>query len=220
MAARIPPSGLREAGTAVGLVPYELLPFRKDVLDGYKTDEKVTPFQAAVMDGIKALQNSDKDFPINETFLLLPEDQLLQEKRRIEGVQKDKVGDAFFQLGKAAEELESLKDDKAREGRYWQAMYDYVLAHLFARQAHILEYSIMLGKIRRDDMPALDNQAHKGWKLATQGKMSDRDAKEVYDKAKQLLRQLSQDHKGTPWEMIGRQEGATQAGLMWAPLAK
>jgi hypothetical protein len=194
-----------------------LPPYPKDAIAAYKDDNMESPFRAAVDDGIKALLKSDKDFTINETFASMPEQQLTQEKRRIEAMQKDKVGDAYFQLGKVAEELEQLKDDKAKESKYWQAMYDYVLARLYARQAYILEYNVMLGKIRRDDMPMLDKQVNKGWKLAAKKDLSDKDAKELADKSKKILETIAKDHKGSPWELIGKRESITSLGLEWTP---
>ena len=220
LANQVPPLILRSRGITTRQLPHELLPYRKEVLDRYKADAKQTPFRAAVEDGIKKLQQSERDFTINETFGIMAELELMQEKRRIEALQKDKVGDAYFQLGKAAEELEELKAEKAKESKYWQATYDYVLASLYARQACVLEYNVMLGRIRRDDLPGMDLDRHKGWRLKHKEKLSDRDALEVADKAKALLKQLSKDHKGTPWEVIARQDSNSPFGLMWVPLPK
>jgi hypothetical protein len=193
-------------------------PYPKDAIKDYKDDGVDTPFREAVKEGIKALNDSDKTFAVNETFTKpANEQQLNMVKKQIEGIQKDKVGEAFFVLNKVAEELEERKAGKDKESKFWQANYDYVLARLYARQAFILEYNVMLGKIRRDDLPMLDPAVHKGWKLAAKKDLSDKDAKENADKSKKLLEKLAQDHKGTPWELIGKREGITALGMEWQP---
>jgi hypothetical protein len=184
-------------------------------------DEKeVTPLRAAVKDAVKALEKSETDFQMMEEFVAVPAVQLILLKKQIETVQKDRVGDAFFHLAKVAEELEERKEQRDKESRYWQANYDFVLAQLYTRQARILEYNVMLGKIRRDDLPDLNPQLHKGWYLKAKEKLSDRDARECADKARELYKRLAEEHKGTPWEMIAKKEGTAPLGLEWVPLGR
>ena len=221
LANQVPPLLLRSRGITTRQLPHELLPYRKELLDMYKTDEKETPLRTAVKDALQVLSRSEaKDLEVKEEQVYVGKEVLAELKRDLETIQRDKIGNAIFQLGRAAEELEELKKDRDREGKLWQANYDYVLARLYARQACILEYSVMLGRIRREDMPALDLERHTGWRLTAKGMMSDRDAQELADKARGLLKKLSGEHKGTPWEVIGRQESNSPFGLTWVPLAK
>ncbi len=184
-------------------------------------DEKEdSAFRAAVKAGVKVLEASDKGFPIMEEFVAVPEVQLALLKKQIENTQKNAVGQAFFDLAKVAEELEERADARAKETLYWQANYDYVLARLYARQARILEYNVMLGKIRRDDLPQLNPQLHKGWRLVGKDQLSDKDAKECADKARKYYKRLLEEHKDTPWELIAKAEVSTKWGLDWVPLGK
>lgn len=183
-------------------------------------DKEETPFRNAVRAAVKTLQTSDDSFPMMEEFVTVPAVQLALLKKQIETIQKDKVGEAYFQLSKISEDLEERKEQRDKEGLYWQANYDYILARLYARQARILEYNVMLGKIRRDDLPELNPQLHKGWRLIAKEKLSDKDAKEAAAKSQGMYKRLAEEHKGTPWELIARKEGSAHCGLEWVPLGR
>jgi hypothetical protein len=222
LVAQVPPLGLRSRGQPTNQLPHELLPYRKDVLAGYQDDGNDSPFRLAVRDALKVLQdNETRDLPIQEEFLAVAQADLNQVKRQIETIQKEKIGEAVFYVLKAAEELEAHKGRRAGESKLWQANYDYVLARLYARAACILEYSLMLGQIRRDNLPTLDPERHKGWRLVTgAGDVSDKDVHELGLKAQKLLRSLAEQHRQTPWEVIGRHEANTSFRLRWVPLKK
>src|SRR5262249_2205684 len=137
-----------------------------------------------------------------------------------ETIQKDKVGEAFFNLAKVSEELEERKTGRDKESLYWQANCGYILARVYARQGRILEKKGALGKNRPPDLPPLKPRLNKGWKLAARQMLSDRDAKECADKARQLYKRIAEEHKGTPWELIAKQEGSAHWGLEWVPLGR
>jgi hypothetical protein len=180
--------------------------------------KKDTPLQTAVREGVKVLLLSEKNVPMMEQFL--NDEKLPQLREKLEKTQKNPVAETVFDLGKAAEELELRKDDYARENAYWQVNYDYTMARLVARQARLMEYNAMLGKVRRDDLPALDKDKHKGWHLAPKQELSDKDAKAMADQARLLLKKLVKDHAGTPWELIATKELNEPLGLEWLPLAR
>ena len=167
------------------------------------------PLQAAVRKAVETLKASEKALVMRQEFLLAAnDDALLKVKVEIEKDQKQKVADALFELNNAAEVLVELKADRDKEkDLYWKANYDYTLARLYVRMTQVLEYNVMLGKIRRDDMPDLDKQLHKGWRLVPQEKFSDRDSRELSLKAQECFKQLVEEHKGTPWELIAQKEG-------------
>jgi hypothetical protein len=221
LANQVPPLVLRSRGVTTRQLPHELLPYRKELLDRYKPDARQSPFRKSVEEALQILSKSEtKDLEMNEEMRAQSGDELEQRKREIVQIQRDKIGDAFINLSRAAEELESLREFRDRECKFWQANYDYVLARLYARQACILEYSVMLGQVRRDALPTLDWERQKGWRLTAKDKLSDPDARELGDKAKKLLKEMIKEHQGTPWEVIARQEFGSPFGLMWVPLAK
>ncbi len=221
LVAQVPPLGLKSRGRPTSQLPHELLPYRKEVLARYRDDGQENPLRLAVRVAVKALQESEtRDLPIHEEFPVLPAAELLQAKQEIMTIQKEKIGEAFFQVGKALEELEGHKPRLAKETKLWQANFTYVQARLYARQACILEYSMALGRIRKDDLPQLDPERHKGWKLMPGGHEFDKDARDLARAAQKLLQELAEHHRQTPWEVIGRHEANATFQLRWVPLKK
>jgi hypothetical protein len=146
-----------------------------------------------------------------------------------QGGTSDRIKAAIFReqmkparaLAEMMERLEELRKagkerDKEPSPR-WQAHYDYILAQLLARTAYISEYDLMLGKIRKDELPELRSM-HTGWRLASCEKMqSGKDVKELAAQAKQLFAKLIQEHPGTPWEVLAKRDRLTALGLEWQP---
>jgi hypothetical protein len=197
-----------------------LPPYPKDSIKEYTDDGMDTPLRAAIDDGVKALIASDqsRDLQIRETFDKPQNEQALNAvKKQIEGIQKEKVGEELFRLGKVIEELEARVESVAKDTKLWQARYKYVLARLYQRQAYVLEYTAMLGKIRKDELPQLDPKINKGWRLAAKKDMSDKDGKDLAEKSRKLLDEVAKDHKGTPWELMAKREAITALGMEWQP---
>jgi RNA polymerase sigma-70 factor (ECF subfamily) len=115
------------------------------------------------------------------------------------------------------EEMKLLTDDFKTAGPQWRAPYLYGQAMLLYRMACFYEYNAMLGKVRKEELPPFDPQQHKGYRLVPKANMSDRDAQKIAQQAKKLLKQLADDHKGTPWELIAKRELLTNLGLEWQP---
>jgi hypothetical protein len=125
-------------------------------------------------------------------------------------------------LGGFMERLEELRKAGERRDKEpslrWQAHYDYLLAQLLARTAYVSEYDLMLGKIRKDELPELQPKIHKGWRLASSEKMaSGKDVKEMAAQAKKLFAKIIQEHPGTPWEVLAKRARLTALGLEWRP---
>jgi hypothetical protein len=191
-----------------------LPPYPKTPLAAYKSDNKDSDFRAAVRDGINLLVKHNNAF--QETFPPLPANQ--QQKNQFFGQltnQQMALALVYNDLESKYEELKLLSDDRKNETKLWQANYDYVMARIQFRMAYFYEYNAMLGKIRKEELPQLDPQVHKGYKLASKASMSDRDAQKIADNAKKILKKLSDDHKGTPWELIAKKEMFTSLGLEW-----
>jgi hypothetical protein len=121
----------------------------------------------------------------------------------------------IFELKEALDELKEAGKDRAKEpSPRWQANYDYVLARVAARLAYYFEYNLMLGKVRKDELPEL-GAVHKGWRLASREKLNTKEAKEYASEARKALDRLAKQHKGTPWEVLAKRERLTSLGLEW-----
>lgn len=188
---------------------------------GESADKKGPSIPDTVRKGVDALKKSEKDLAIKPEFLAVTDKALVTAKEEIEKIQKEKVADVFLDLSKAADALVDLQALREKEkDPYWKANYDYTLARLYARMTQVLEYNVMLAKIRRDDMPELDAKIHKGWQLAPSDKFNDRDARDWNMKAQELFKKLNQEHLGTAWELVVHKDVSTPLGFTWVPLLK
>lgn len=142
-------------------------------------------------------------------------------KRRILESQRTGPANMLLELDDAMQSLDKVKMLRNSETKRWQANYDYVLARLKCRLAYITEYNLMLGKIRKDELPPLDPALHRGWRLASAAKMqSAGEAKELVEEARELFDRLIMNHPGTPWEVLARRDRLSALGLTWQPAAK
>jgi hypothetical protein len=189
--------------------------------DPPKDDKKDSPLREPVRKALDALKASEKNLVFQEDITMMQEAAWTKFKEGLEKVQKEKVADTFFDLTRAAEALEEHKDAREKEkDPYWTANYDYTLARIYVRKTQVLEYNAALGRVRRDDLPELDKMIHKGWHLVPQDKFTDREARELSDKVKELYKRLGDDHKDTPWEMIAQKEGKAPLAFTWVPAVK
>jgi len=139
-----------------------------------------------------------------------------QVKNDVMRYQKE-VAKAIFNLQSGLEALQtaSKERDKEKSAR-WQANFDYVQAKLVARLIWCREYSLMMGKIRKDELPALA-AGHVGWRLKSVPKLqsTDKDIKELVSEMKEALNSLKKSHPNTPWEVLARRESSNYLGLDW-----
>lgn len=186
--------------------------------DAPKDQRKDSPLREPVRKALDALKASEKALVFQEEVALMtPEAAWTKFKEGLEKVQKEKVADNFYELTRAVTALEARDKEK---DPYWTANYDYALARLYVRRTQVLEYNAMLGRVRRDDLPELDKMLHKGWRLAPQDKFSDRESRELADKAKELYKRLADEHKDTPWQLIAEKEGKAPLSFTWVPWVK
>jgi hypothetical protein len=123
-----------------------------------------------------------------------------------------------FILEELKMKLEGLKKEREAEpSKRWQANYDYLLAQVKLRLAYLSEYNLILGKVRKDELPPLDPALkHKGWKLAAVEKMkSPKEIRDMVDEAKEILNGLIENHPNTPWAVLAKREKNISLGLEW-----
>jgi hypothetical protein len=219
------------AGDRIG----ELLPFSAEVLRAYSTDATDTGSAETAPDGLRKTVRNGIDVlrrhgrgevvfgatqktvgALRQTLPAPVNDRL---KQRIATEQKEGPGAMYVELDQLIQDLEKLA--KQREGepsKRWQANYDYVLAVAKARFAYINEYNFALGKVRKDELPALDAKLHNGWRLASADKVSaPREVRDHADEARTLFDRVIREHAGTPWEVLAKRERLTALGLAWQP---
>jgi len=206
-----------------------LLPFSAEVIEHYRPDYSSIgeieqgsarhPLRSQVIEAVKLLRATfDPTGPqssLRESFQGASTErikaEILKEQQK-PALVHDQLMERLEALRKAGEQR-----DKETSPR-WQAHYDTILAQLLARTAYVSEYNLMLGKIRKDELPELRPKVHTGWRLASCEKMqSGKDVKDMAAESKKLFAKVIREHPGTPWEMLAKREQLTALGLEWQP---
>ncbi len=99
----------------------------------------------------------------------------------------------------------------------WIANFLYIRAQTMARYAYLNEYNLMLGQVRKDELPGL-GAGQTGWRLASSERMqSAREIRDVAREADDLYEQLIEEFPDTPWAILAKRAQATSLGLLWQP---
>lgn len=190
--------------------------FAEAVMKDYRPDNVKTPFRTAIDQARAVLRKHAKAYP--EEF----RGDLNALKKRIAPEQK-KLAQTTLELETALKNLQDAAAGRDQEkSKRWRATYDYVLARLLERIAYTYEYNFMLANIRTDSMPELVAGQHTGWRLAARDRMQvkgdeGKQAKKYASDAKDVLKRLAEENKGTPYEVLAKRDYSNALGLEWRP---
>src|SRR5262249_18885076 len=210
-----PPQG----GVGPRLTSAVLPPFPNQLMDKYKADyasladldqklkenPKDFALVRAVREATKVLRDNAKQFRDSWQGKTLPVP--VQIKNQVMKYQQE-VAKEILNLQTGLENLKKAGEARDKEkSQRWQANYDFVQAKLTARLIWCREYSLMMGKIRKDELPTLE-QGHIGWRLKAVPKLqsTDKDIKELVAEMKDALKNLKKEHKNTPWDILARRD--------------
>ncbi|MFL5339668.1 MAG: hypothetical protein ACJ8F7_05825 [Gemmataceae bacterium] len=124
------------------------------------------------------------------------------------------------ELDDIAETLEKAGDKRAAETSLrWKAHFELLTARLRLWRVAIHEYDLMLGKIRKDELPELVAAKNEnGWRIVVADKVqSGSEVKELVKEANKLLAKVGKDYPGTPWAELAKRDLALRVGLEWQP---
>lgn len=122
--------------------------------------------------------------------------------------------------------LQSLLDDLAvvaaardKEDRRWKAYHDYVVARICIEIDAAYSYNALLGQMRKEFLPA---PGVLGWRLVLAKETRfDLERQSTRPKARLYLQRLIDEHPGTEWDYLARQELQLLAlRWKWEPLAR
>jgi hypothetical protein len=223
-----PMKPVRESTTPLALDT--LMPFSADVLEHYRPDYQSLkeiesspqkyPLRVAVLEAVKLIRReltADNDaFSLQDSFPGVSETLKKEILKR-----QTQTARITARLRETLDNLRKIGEEREQEpSQRWQAHYDYIMAEVLARIAYIVEYDLMLGKIRKGELPMPESgPAPSGWRLASRAKLaSGKEAKEPADESKKIFAKLIKKHKGTPWEILAKRDQQTALGLEWQPL--
>jgi hypothetical protein len=207
----------------------QLAPFTEAAMAGHmpdgvsdedvRDDPEKYPIRKAALDTLAALKMSWDRLGKSGVIDRFPGETNDAVKKRIVAAQEVPalIG---LDLKNQVQMMEPLLDQLDQEkSKYWQATYLFALAQAKARLAFIEEYNYALGNIRTDTLPERDaKKGHVGLQLVSVEKMkSKKEIKEIADSAKELFARIVKEHKGTPWAVQAKRDGAVALGLEWRP---
>jgi hypothetical protein len=226
----LPPIKLSRQETA-SLHIESLIPFSSKMMEPYRADyssldeiEKAParfPLRSAILQVIKLVNEEFNPehaaISFRESFSAGGNADKMKEEILKEQAKPAKV---LLKLNEALEVLRRAGEKRdAEPSKRWQAHYDYILAQLLARIAYLHEYDLMLGKIRKDELPELTPNVHMGYRLSSQEKLqSGREVRELAAQSRKILTKLAKEHAGTPWETLARRARLDALGLKWEPV--
>ena len=211
-AANLPafPAGTLDSYKADGYKHVEEL--RKEYEKDRKGFAEKYPIRAAVFDAITALERSQKIVmreelagPINPKTKA----SFLAEQRE--------PGLAIFELEQALGQMRTAADEMEKEtSRRWRANFDYTMARVKSRLVYIYEYSFLLGQIRLDSLPTLEENQN-GWRVGSRKKIqvTEQKAKQYAKEVRSSFEKIQEEHPNTPWAVLSRRESLVALGLEW-----
>ncbi|MGL4551823.1 MAG: hypothetical protein ACRC33_11610 [Gemmataceae bacterium] len=119
-------------------------------------------------------------------------------------------------LEQQVEALEALADAREKGSPRWQANADWLTACLLLRLAHLDEFALQIGEMRKE-FPDRDPAKHRGWRLEPSEDVRDAQAKRRVKAARRLLDRLAEEHGGTPWAEAARRLAAVPLSAAWRP---
>jgi hypothetical protein len=181
-----------------------------------KSSEDEPPFRKAVRAAAAALRAGESDFQF-EQQLAAPAAPAQREalRKRLETLQRERLAPAMAPLMRAEEDLREVEADSSKQPAYWQASAAYLRVRLLGRIALLYEYNVMLAQARKDDLPALDPESHRGWRIQPRVSYTERDAQKIATEARKLAQALAANHAGTPWADATSQMEVILCGLQW-----
>jgi hypothetical protein len=184
----------------------------------YKDDpKKLTeqhPIRAVVLDAVEKLRDSEK-IRMRDTLQSNASDPKVKATFLAE---QSEPGVMLFELERALREMRAVAEadmDKETSKR-WRANFDYTQARLKARIVYIHEYSYLLGQIRTDALPALDNGAD-GWRIGARKKIQTTEpvAKKYAKEVAKAWDAIQKNYPDTPWAVMAYRESMVTLGLEW-----
>lgn len=197
----------------------KLAPYKPDYasLAEVRAQAAKKPLRGAVLDTLDLLRRVAQPSRTGEGFRdFYPAKAPANLKDRVRREQ-ERPAKLMASLNEAREHLEKVAEERSEEpSKRWQAHFDYVRAQLLARMAFLEEYDLMLGKIRKDEMPELEKGSQVGWRLVAREKMQGgKEVRDLANQARKLFAKIARDHAGTPWEVLARRSSHTSLGLEW-----
>jgi hypothetical protein len=166
-----------------------------------------------VLDAVEKLHESDK-IVMRETL----NGPINPKQKAAFLAEQSTPGIMLFELEKSLSEMRTVAESEMEKetSKRWRANFDYTQARLKARIVYIYEYSYLLGQIRQDALPALEN-GNDGWRVGSRKKIQVTEpvAKKYAKEVAKAWGAIQKDYPDTPWAVMAYRESMVTLGLEW-----
>jgi len=190
-------------------------PIKDYAMERDRNGAKAALFQAALVsteDG----HGGRKELPRPQLVFRADNDNTL--RQQITEAQKP-LAELDYRLNEMHTLLEAGERDRSRlDTPRWKASFDLAMGRVLAMRARALGYNMMLAEMKVSPRPFTD-AANNTWRIepASEEKSPSRIQK-FAQRAREYLQGVIEDHKGTQWEMLARQELESPMGWDWHEL--
>ncbi len=109
--------------------------------------------------------------------------------------------------------LEGETDRQKLRSLRWQAGYDLALGRALAAKVRTDGYNVMLAKAKQG--MSFEKEENNTWQLRGDRELANSTLENLGKQAEELLKQVAEEHAGTPWAMLAQRELATPLGWQW-----
>ncbi len=178
------------------------------------TSSTVTPPVRLAKDVAKMRKELKLALKSLETRIAIPANPKMeaQLKNRVLAVNQS-LARVVARMEDALEEMNKLAAYESKWPPRWRANFGLVRASLLLRIAHLEEWSLALGTLRKELPP--HGKDDRAWQLTASTAIHDITAKKRIKEARQVLKQLQKDHPGTAWQQQAEHIGQTMLGVEW-----
>jgi hypothetical protein len=199
--------------SAVKFDPARMREYKPDyrpvrVLDG---EIRANPAMAALRDVANRSYFDSIPFPT----LLFSAENDTQLRQAITDAQKP-MADTEYWVDKLLATLEMGKQARASlKEPAWQASYDLAMGRLLAMKVRLKGYNLMLANMKSSPK-AFERPGSNEWKLIASKEIdTGPKMRQISEEARSLLKQVIDEHQGTPWEQLAVKELGQDLGWTW-----
>ena len=129
------------------------------------------------------------------------------------------IAELDYRLGEMYEPLDAgAKDRSGLDTPRWKASYDLAMGRLCAMRARTMGYNRMLAEMKSLPRP-FQNAGDNTWRIVpSSAEHETPPIQKLAKRAHEYLEGVIQEHRGTPWELLAREELETPMGWDWMEL--
>jgi hypothetical protein len=191
-------------------------PIKDYVAERARNAAKEALFQAALVSSVEKGHGARKEMPRPQLVFRADNDNVL--RQQITEAQKP-LAELDYRLNEMYTLLEAGERDRSRlDTPRWRASFDLSMGRVLAMRARALGYNLMLADMKVSPRPFQDATSNT-WRIepASEAKSPPKIQK-FAQRAREYLQGVIEEHRGTQWEALAKEELQSPMGWDWHEL--